>query len=62
MAEKKVHGRVQFGVNLDDEHHPKIPHSCDTVDGQKYQEERDLQFWGIGEAQERERGPAFVSF
>ena len=39
MAEEKVHGGVQFGVNFDDYNHTKIPYHSDTVDGQECQEE-----------------------
>ena len=47
MAEKKVHGGVQFGVNFDDDYHPKVPCYAEVVDGQKYQEEGGLQFWRV---------------
>lgn len=47
MAEKKVHGGVQFGVNFDDDHHPKVPCYAEAVDGQKCQEEGGLQFWVV---------------
>ena len=61
VAEGKVHGGVQFEVDFDDYNHPKIPYHSDTVDGQECQEEGDLQLWVIGEAQESERGPTFIS-
>ena len=37
MAEKKVHGGVQFEVNFDDDHHPKVPCYAEAVDSQKHQ-------------------------
>ena len=52
MTEEKVHGGVQFGVNFDGYYHPKINYHNDTVGGEEYQEEGDLQLWVIGEAQE----------
>ena len=58
---EKVHGGVQFGVNFDDYNHPKIPHHSDTVDGEEYQEEGHSQLWVIGEAQESEHSPTFIS-
>ena len=61
MAEEKVHGGVQFGVNFDGCNHPKIPCHSDTLDGEECQEEGDLQLWVIGEAQESEHGPIFIS-
>ena len=61
MTEEKVHGGVQFGVNFDGYYHPKINYHNDTVDGEEYQEEGHLQLWVIGEAQESERGPTFIS-
>ena len=60
MAEKKVHGGVQFEVNFDDDHHPKVPCYAEVVDGQKYQEEGGLQFWVVWETQEGECGPTVV--
>ena len=57
MAEKKVHGGVQFGVNFDDDHHPKVPCYAEAVDGQKCQEEGGLQFWVVWETQEGECDP-----
>ena len=50
MTEEKVHGGVQFGVNFDGYYHPKINYHNDTVDGEEYQEEGDLQLWVIREA------------
>lgn len=38
---------VQFGVNLDYDYHPNIPYNSDTINGQKNQEEGDLQLWII---------------
>ena len=52
---------MQFGVNFDDYNHPKIPHHSDTVDGEEYQEEGHSQLWVIGEAQESEHSPSFIS-
>ena len=61
MAEEKVHRGVEFGVNFDGWNHPKIPCHSDTVDGEVCQEEGDLQLWVIGEAQESEHGPTYIS-
>ena len=46
MAEKKVHGGAQFGVNFDDDHHPNVLCYAEVVDGQKYQEEGGLAVLG----------------
>ena len=35
--------------------------NSDTVDGEECQEEGHLQLWVIGEAQETEHGPTFIS-
>ena len=61
MAEEKVYGDVQFGINFDGYYHPKIPCHSDTEDGEECREEGLLQLWVIGEAQESERGPTFIS-
>ena len=52
---------MQFGVNFDDYNHPKIPYHSDTVDGEEYEEEGHSQLWVIGEAQESEHSPTFIS-
>lgn len=54
MAEKKVHGGVEFGTNLDDHDHAQVSQHGDHVDGQEYQEQGPLKFWIFREAQENE--------
>ena len=54
MAEKKVHGGVEFGIDLDDHDHTQIPKNSDCVDGQEYQEKWHLEFWIFWEAQQNE--------
>ena len=61
MAEKEVHGDVQFGINSDYDNHANISYHSDAVDGEKYQKERDCQFWIIWEAQEGEHSPTVIS-
>lgn len=54
MAEKKIHGGVEFGIDLDNHDHAQISQNSDCVDGQEYQEQRHLEFWIFWKAQENE--------
>ena len=54
MAEKKVHGGVELGIDSDDCNHTHVPHYRDCVDGQEDQEEGCPEVWVFREAQEDE--------
>lgn len=52
MAQEKVHGHVELGIDLDEYNHAQVPCYHDHVSHQKQHEEKDLQFQMIGESHE----------
>ena len=46
MAQEKVHGGVEAGIDPDEDNHAKISCHCDHINGEKQSKEENLQFLG----------------
>ena len=54
MAQEKVHGGMEAGINLDEDNHAQIPSHRGYVNGQKQHKKENLTFQAIGQSKENE--------